>query len=112
MNTSDRFGATSKDALLSDTANIAQFSGNQATYANSWMVSPGYYHVEASLPDMKVKIMKTTPSGIEEVVDDNSIADILPVYYNLQGIRVLHPERGIFIEVRGTKVRKVTIGSR
>jgi hypothetical protein len=51
-------------------------------------------------------------TGIENIEDDvitDAEGDInaTPVYYNLQGVRVAAPTKGIFIEVRGNKSRKV-----
>lgn len=45
-------------------------------------------------------------NGIESVVDDN-----VPVeYYNLQGLRILTPERGeVVIEKRGNSIRKIKL---
>lgn len=42
---------------------------------------------------------------IEGVVADD--ADVEPVYYNLHGVRVSNPQKGLYIELRGTKARKV-----
>lgn len=36
-------------------------------------------------------------------------AEVAPVYYNMQGVRVAQPENGLYIEVRGNDVRKVMI---
>lgn len=44
--------------------------------------------------------------GVESVLEDAD-ADVAPVYYNLQGQRVLNPDRGLYIEVRGNKATKV-----
>lgn len=35
--------------------------------------------------------------------------NVVPVYYNLQGVRVAQPESGLYIEVKGGKSRKVFI---
>ncbi len=43
--------------------------------------------------------------GIESIGVENGEAE----YFNLQGVRVAHPERGIFIERRGGKVSKVVL---
>ncbi|MGM9860638.1 MAG: hypothetical protein ACI31C_07780 [Muribaculaceae bacterium] len=45
-------------------------------------------------------------SGIASVVVDN---DAPAVYYNLQGVEVANPVRGIYIQVRGTSVKKVVL---
>lgn len=42
-------------------------------------------------------------SGLSDLETEESI----PVYYNLQGVRVSNPEKGIYIEVKGNKSRKI-----
>ncbi|MDE6325247.1 MAG: hypothetical protein K2M02_03655 [Duncaniella sp.] len=42
----------------------------------------------------------------EVLIDNPSVVDETPVYYNLQGIRILEPHGGIFIEVLGDKRTK------
>lgn len=45
-------------------------------------------------------------AGVADIeVSDNAVA----IYYNLQGIEVANPTQGIYIERRGTSVRKVII---
>lgn len=48
----------------------------------------------------------TEASGIASVIVDN---DAPAVYYNLQGVEVANPVRGIYIQVRGTSVKKVVL---
>lgn len=43
-------------------------------------------------------------SGVESVISDS---DAAPVYYNLQGVKVANPEKGIYIVVKGDKTSKV-----
>lgn len=43
-------------------------------------------------------------TGIEQISSDLEAA---PVYYNLQGVRVANPEKGIYIVVKGSKSSKV-----
>lgn len=50
-----------------------------------------------------MKVYYSKESGVDGIEAD----DVAPVYYNLQGQRVLNPERGIFIMVRGNKATKV-----
>ncbi len=46
------------------------------------------------------------PTGVENVViDENASAE----YYNLQGVRVVNPESGIYIRRQGNKVTKVLV---
>ena len=43
-------------------------------------------------------------------VDDVETADNAPAeYYTLQGMKIANPEQGLYIERRGTSVRKVYI---
>lgn len=50
------------------------------------------------------KLYDKTQSGISSVMTDDNAA---PVYYNLQGVRVNAPEKGLFIVVKGGKSSKV-----
>ena len=43
-------------------------------------------------------------AGIDGV---NTVTDLTPVYYTLQGIEVASPGHGLYLERRGTTVRKV-----
>lgn len=54
--------------------------------------------------DMAVRFPVQT--GVETVAAENGES---PVYYNLQGVRVENPGRGVFIERRGNKIRKVRL---
>lgn len=45
-------------------------------------------------------------SGVEEIVTET---DMPAEYYTLQGIRIERPDKGIFIEMRGSKIRKVVL---
>lgn len=47
---------------------------------------------------------KLDPAGIETVADE--IEDAAPVYYNLQGMRVENPGKGLYIVVRNNKTTK------
>lgn len=54
-----------------------------------------------------IKVTENTASGIDAIGTDN---DQEVVYYNLQGIRVNNPEKGIYIEKKGKKdCKKVVI---
>lgn len=47
-------------------------------------------------------------TGIEDItIEEVEPEEVAPVYYNLQGVRVSEPRNGLFIEVRGSKSRKV-----
>lgn len=60
--------------------------------------------------DLYVKLVNKggVLTGVQEIVDDSEMDySIDPVYFNLQGVRVDNPGKGLFIEVRGNKSRKV-----
>ena len=61
--------------------------------------TPAYYYV--------IKADKTfdTTTAIDEVAADNAAVE----YYNLQGVKVVNPENGIFIKKQGNKVAKVVL---
>ncbi|MDE6295718.1 MAG: hypothetical protein K2M03_06605, partial [Muribaculaceae bacterium] len=103
-NQGDRYGAPEKDTPIKvgETSPIKLYAVNvSAMAAESWMVAPGTFNIVANLKDMTVEV-KLASSGIENV---NSM-DETPVYINMQGVRVEHPESGLYIVVRGNKVTK------
>lgn len=61
-------------------------------------------HVFTVTEPASVEIKRVTTTGVEEVDADNT-ADA--VYYNMQGVRVDNPGKGVYIEVRGGKASKV-----
>lgn len=54
-----------------------------------------------------VKIDRT--GGIGDIVADDVISNEAPVYYNLQGVQVNNPSKGIYIVRTGKKVTKQVI---
>lgn len=65
------------------------------------------YIVKLNLLDQTISITKNGNTAIEGISIDNQAQD--PVYYNLQGVRINTPSKGIYIEVRGNKVSKVCL---
>lgn len=51
-----------------------------------------------------IKVTAKTASAISEIETEENVA---PVYYNLQGVRVANPEKGLYIMVKGNKSQKV-----
>ena len=45
--------------------------------------------------------------GVNDVIAAD--ADVAPVYYNLQGVRVANPANGLYIKVVGEKASKVLV---
>lgn len=70
------------------------------------IVEPGRYNIDIDLQKGSISIEKAGMDGIEDIAEDNTEA---PVYYNLQGISVANPSKGIFIKKVGNKVSKVIL---
>lgn len=51
-----------------------------------------------------ITVKYTKSVGVDNIDVD---ADAAPVYYNLQGVRIANPEKGIYIMVKGNKATKV-----
>lgn len=108
VNSSDRYGAASNNApvTLGQPATIKVFKvGVNASSAYSWKIAPGTYKVVADLKNMKLTV--TEAAGVDGIEADEP--DAVPVYYNLQGVRVDTPSAGLYIVVRGNKVTKEVV---
>ena len=102
----DRYGAPAKDTPLTPGTEspMTKYTLNvNASAAESWKIPAGTYDITADFANMTVKATTST-SGVDEVEAADS--DILPIYYNLQGVRVDNPAPGLYIVVRGSKVTK------
>lgn len=107
VNSADRFGATAPDAVITKTEAVPfiLFAANvNASAANSWKAEAGKYDFVVDFETMTVA-MSESQSGIEAIEAEAAEAE----YYNLQGVRVVKPENGLYIEVRGKKASKVYI---
>ncbi|MDE6265896.1 MAG: hypothetical protein K2M07_00905 [Muribaculaceae bacterium] len=76
--------------------------GEAAPEWKGTMGSPVYVRINNDLTGV---VQSDVPTGVEAVVAEEAEA----VYYNLQGIRVDNPEKGIFIKVNGNKAVKVAM---
>lgn len=96
-NVGTRYGATEKDKLVESGVAETFIAGDKA-----WKVLPGIYDIEV---DFEYNTMTLTwkSDAVEAIVED---ANVAPVYYNLQGVRVAEPTNGLYIVVRGDKVAK------
>lgn len=61
--------------------------------------------VNASNATTEVEVLSSTSSSISVTVDKNSDIE----YYNIQGIRMENPEKGIYIKRQGDKTTKVVL---
>lgn len=100
----NRYGAPAKDTPLTvgGSAQMVEYVvdvNNSA--AESWMVPAGTYNITADFSDMTVRI--ASASG----VDVFEMELTAPVYFDMNGVRVDHPQKGIpYIVVRGAKATK------
>ncbi len=67
------------------------------------------YHFGLNNKDLYVKIGNEDGvwTGLNDILDEIGGETATPVYYNLQGVRVDNPDKGIFIKVTGSKSEKV-----
>lgn len=80
---------------------ICQSKGNQGTFYTN--IAPAKAPAEFNLP---VLYKKEAGSGVANIaVENNGEA----VYYNLQGVRVENPVKGLYIVVKGGKSQKVML---
>lgn len=69
-------------------------------------INQGMLKLTADGDNSKLQIGEATVTGIESVVAD---ADAEVEYYNLQGVRVINPENGLYIRRQGNTATKVYI---
>ena len=108
VNTGDRFGASQADEVIEAPATVtltAYKAGVNASAAASWMIEAAVYNITVDFATMTVEVVKVG-DGVNSIEINNNVP---AVYYNLQGVEVAEPANGLFIEVRGNQVRKVTL---
>lgn len=108
VNSGDRFGASMPDEVIEAPATVTlvpYLAGVNASAAASWMIEAAVYDITVDFAAMTVNVVKVG-DGISAIEADNNAP---AVYYNLQGVEVAEPANGLFIEVRGNQVRKVTL---
>lgn len=101
---------TGNDGLIGaeeTTNNITNDIDTQALITNK--LKPGHdrkpeYKLDGT--HLYVQVNAAIPTGVDNIIsDDDSYA--APVYYNLQGVRVTNPDKGIYIMVKGNTSKKV-----
>lgn len=108
------------DNVDNDAADRAKELMHTPDYANIYLsAGPHIIKVQAmggqsSFDEMMIKAHSeaNTPTGIEAIGADGFDvldADAPVEYYNLQGVKVVNPQGGIFIRKQGTKVSKVVV---
>lgn len=108
-----------KVKVWTGTADVWYCNGEEIAPSESWTKIVGNSETTMKVPaDVVGKSMNlqfnvltgemrySLTDAIDAVEADG---DVAPVYYNLQGIRVDNPGKGLFIEVRGNKTTKVVL---
>lgn len=105
----NRYGAAAENdpVTAGSTVNIVKYAKDvNASGCNSWTIAPGKYNIEANLSTMKLTVSSYTPSGLTELEADE---DAPVEYFNLQGLRVENPTRGMYIRRQGSRSSRVYI---
>ena len=95
--------AFSWDFYANDTVDLDAFGGKKIQFGFKYVSTSdcaGTWEVK------NIKLRGKLMTGVDGIeAEENAV----PVYYNLQGVRVAQPESGLYIEVKGGKSRKVFI---
>lgn len=109
----DRYGAFDEDqAALIGTNTLTAYPCNvTASGCLSFKIDPGMYTFRVDLSKMTVTIAQGSriPDDTDGVSEIESDEPVEPIYFNLQGVKVNNPSKGIFIKVTGNKREKVVI---
>ena len=80
---------------------------SDSTDDRKWQIAEkDEYEINANLLNNTILITPSFTTGIISVESDN--VDI-PVYYNLQGMKIAAPTNGIYIKIAGNKVSKIIL---
>ena len=86
-------------------------TNNVANYTFKGSAKAGIVTITISQPETKkalylggITVNYDTTVAVDSILTD---VDAAPVYYNLQGVRVNNPEKGLYIVVKGNKSQKV-----
>lgn len=93
-----RFGPSVTDTPATVGENTEIASGDL-----SWSLEPGTYKMVFDYKNLTLTISEAQGNGVEGIETENGEA----VYYNLQGVRVQNPDKGIYIRVTNGKAEKV-----
>lgn len=95
--------------VIADSVATVTFQGTNSRNIMQYNASSSLFACYSTASQKALVIYKkyVEKTGIDAVGADTEEVDAEPVYYNLQGVRVAAPAHGIYIEVRGTRARKV-----
>lgn len=108
INSSDRYGASTKDATLTPdnpAPVVAYRAGVNASAAYSWAIAPGTYDFVIDFEKMTIKAVQ--PGA---VADFEASATAPAEYFTLQGVRVDSPAApGIYLCRQGSSTTKIIV---
>ena len=108
LNSGDRYGAPAKDtpASVGEIHTVTHYPAMvNASASESWMIEPGAYTFKVDLKHKELSIAKSGTVGVDSLESEN--AEV--IYFNLQGVKVNNPSKGIYIKVTGNKREKVMV---
>jgi len=108
VNSSVRFGPKTNNEEITENSPLTLYRYNpgadDVAGTTSWMIAPGTYDLTVNMATNRVEYDDPITTGIATVESGEMTP---PIYYNLQGVRVMHPTSGnIYIVVRGSRVTK------
>ncbi len=105
-NWSPEFGLASEDTPVLSPENLSMILAK--SNKNIKVALDGEYVVSFELNSLKLQLTASSSSGIYQPIAISESSE-LPVYYNLQGVKVDSPTTGIYIVKRGTVIFKEII---
>lgn len=101
------FNNGNNSAKQFDPALTATDDSNVYTYAVSPVAKTVTFTVGGSVQINKIGVVFDGGAGVEGVVAEDADAEV--EYFNLQGVKVVNPENGLYIRRQGGKVEKVVV---
>lgn len=102
------FGSTTFYPGGDDNSDMSKITSVKIADDPNWTApGSGQYDFAVNLLNNTISYKKDTTTAITTVCEDDSLQPV--EYFNLQGIKVSNPDRGIFIRRQGKQVSKVLI---
>ena len=107
-NTSNRYGAVAGDTPVQAGGSyevVLYAVGVDASSCAAWMAPAGTYDFTLDLVNNTLKVSEGDTNAVSSINVENGA----PVFYNLQGMKVANPEKGLYIKVVNGKASKVML---
>ena len=108
VNSGDRYGAPAKDTPIAvgQTLPVTKYAAKvNASGSQSWKLAAGRYSIVADLSKMTVSV--NPAAAVDDVFFETENAPVQ--YYNLQGLPVSKPTKGLYIRRQGNKSTKIYV---